>query len=56
VEIVQYGTCLEAAMVNLHTALFFVAFILFILAGCPTGLRVRLEWFAFALLTLAYII
>ncbi len=39
-----------------HAALYFTAFILFILAGCPTGLRVKLEWFAFAALVLTLLV
>ncbi len=43
-------------MVNLHLFLYILATILFVLAACPTGWRVRCEWFACAALVLAQIV
>jgi hypothetical protein len=41
---------------TLHSALFLAAFVLFILAACPTGSRYRFEWFGVACLTLTWIV
>jgi hypothetical protein len=43
-------------MVNVHTALFIAAAILFLIAALPTTLRVRCEWLAFACLVVAYLV
>jgi hypothetical protein len=43
-------------MTPLHTLLVVVAFVLFVAAGCPTGSRFQLQWFAFAALTLTLVL
>lgn len=43
-------------MVNLQHALYILAAVLFVIAACPTGSRVRFEWLAFAALVLSLIV
>ncbi len=43
-------------MANLHLLLYVSAFVLFVLAACPTGSRVRFEWLAAAALVLTLIV
>jgi hypothetical protein len=39
-----------------HHWLYIVAFVLFVLAACPTGWRVRCEWLGVAALVLTLIV
>lgn len=38
---------------SIHGLLYLLAFVLFIIAACPTGTRFGFQWFACAALTLA---
>ena len=43
-------------VLSLHVLLYFLAFVFFIIAACPTGTRFGFQWCAFAALTLTLIV